>query len=197
MKMVFSQLSPASDKYVKPVERELIKLEAGHAEDAKTVRRLVYHLVEIIGDTDQVPNNLDSFQDWKLDAGSIHTEFSRVANATFKKNTNWGRVIMFLGFAVSFAVHLEQGIVVGSADSVLGWTCQVIDEDLEHFYTSHQGWEGFYKYLEIVNKKDKKSLWHVNEKERGSLWHVAVAAVGAMVALTLKQVFSNLTYYSL
>lgn len=142
MRKVFGELCAACAKHVRQVERELARLEDSLPEDARTVKKVVYHLVTFIRETNQVPSNLDSFleEKWTLRADNIHMEFSRVAYETFRDSTNWGRVIMFLGFAVSFAVYLEQGLVVGSAESVLEWTCQVVEENLGEFYTSNGGW---------------------------------------------------------
>lgn len=142
MKTVFSKLCPACAKHARQLERDLARMDGSYPEDARTVRKLVHYLVEFIKETEQVPSNLDTFveQKWSLDASNMHMEFSRVAYETFKEQIHWGRVIMFLGFAVSFAVYLENGAVVGSAESVLEWTCQVIEEDLGQFFTSQQGW---------------------------------------------------------
>lgn len=156
MRTVFSKLCPACGKYARQVERELARLEDNHPEDARTVRKVVHHMVQFIVETEQVSGNLDSFlkQEWAVDAGNMHMEFSRVAYGTFKESTNWGRVVMFVGFAVSFSMYLEQGTAVGSANSVMEWTCQVVEEDLGQFFISHHGWVSMYV---LVWRSDKYS----------------------------------------
>lgn len=142
LKLVFGELCPACEKHLTQVGREVTKLGITNSEDSKVVRKLAYLIIQFIRETEQVAGNLKTFKEeqWHLHAGNVHMEFSRVAYETFKENPNWGRVIMFLGFAVSYSVYLEQGLVVGSADSVLEWTCQVVEEELGPFYTSYGGW---------------------------------------------------------
>lgn len=142
LRRLFSELCPACEKHLKQVERDLVRLADTDTESAKLVRRVSFLLVEFIRNTEQLSMNLKNFveEEWNLHAGNMHMEFSKVAYETFREAANWGRVAMFLGFAVSFAVYLERGIVVGSADSVMEWTCQVVEENVGHFYTSHEGW---------------------------------------------------------
>lgn len=208
MRSVFSELCPACGKWLKVVEREVRDMGS---HDARLIRKVSHLIVQFIRETDQLSANLDSFseeeQKWHLHSGNMHSEFSKVTSNTFDGKTNWGRVLMFFGFSVSFSVYLEQGIVVGAADSVLEWTCQVVEEDLAEFFLAHQGWEGFSDYLETALRATRRS--HLKkrnieadsagetsgEDERGaSRWNGAFAAgavaVGAVAALTLRQVFS-------
>lgn len=142
VKTVFSELCPACEKYLKQMEREVARLYETSPVDANVVRKVSHLLVEFIRETDQLAQHIDSFseQKWDLHEGNMHTEFSKVAQETFRADINWGRVLMFISFAVGFSVYLEQGLVVGAADSVLEWTCQVVEEELGQFYTAHQGW---------------------------------------------------------
>ncbi len=140
LKQVFCQLRM---KDVQEVERELVRLSARSPEDGKVVKNVSRLIVELITETEQISLNLETFsqQDgWNLHAGNVYTEFSKVAIDTFKSAVNWGRIIMFLGFAVSFTVYLEEDIMLGSTESVLQWTCQVVEEDLGEFMSSHGGW---------------------------------------------------------
>jgi hypothetical protein len=142
LKTVFSELCPACGKYVRQVEREVSRLRATNPRDAELVEKASHLMVEFLTLTNQVEDNIQSFieQKWNLHGGNMHSEFSKVAYQTFRADINWGRILMFFGFAVSFSAYLEQGVVVGASDSVLEWTCQVVEEDLGAFYTSHQGW---------------------------------------------------------
>lgn len=142
LKTVFSQLCPACEKNLKQTEREVARLKETNPLDGNLVSKVSHLMVEFIRETDQLSVNLVSFseQKWSLHGGNMHSEFSKVAQETFRGDTNWGRVLMFFGFAVSFSVYLEQGVVVGAADSVLEWTCQLVEEELGKFYRSHEGW---------------------------------------------------------
>ena len=77
--------------------------------------------------------------DFKLnyDDTNLHAFFLDVEADLFKDNINWGRVIAFFRFAVEFAVMLNADKMV---DSVLEWTCQTVEEKLETFYSTNNGW---------------------------------------------------------
>ena len=142
LKVVFSELCPACEKYLKQLERELSRLRHASPNDAQVVTKLSQLIVQFTKETNQLSANLDQFeeQQWNIHGGNMHMEFSKVALETFREATNWGRVLMFLGFAVSFSVYLEQDRVVGASDSVLEWTCQLVEEELAEFFITHGGW---------------------------------------------------------
>ena len=142
LRAVFSEFCPSCEKEVKQIEREITCLKKQNPPDEELVRKVSHLIVQFITETDQLTINLQDFtrQKWSLHGGNMHSEFCKVAQETFRDNLNWGRIIMFLGFAVSFSVYLEEGIVGTAADSVLEWTHQLVEEDLGHFYCSHQGW---------------------------------------------------------
>lgn len=140
LKRVFCELCM---KDTRQVERELMRLSDSNPDDGKLVKRASTLIVDFIKETEQISNNMDVFtgqEEWNLNAGNVYMEFSKVATETFKSTVNWGRIVMFLGFAVSFSLYLEQDIMVGSPDSVLQWTGQVLEEDVGEFITSHGGW---------------------------------------------------------
>ena len=127
---------------VRQVQREVVRIAGSNPEDGKLIERVSDLIVQFIKETDQVTMNLDTFQqkNWNLHSSNVYREFSKVASKMFKEAINWGRVIMFLGFAVSFSIHLEQDIMVGATESVLQWTGQVLEEDLGDFIKAHGGW---------------------------------------------------------
>ena len=140
LKQVFCELC---QKDMREVEREVMRLADRTPKDGQLVRKVSGLIVEFIKETEQISLNLETFnqqEGWNLHAGNIYTEFSKVALETFKSAVNWGRILMFLGFAASFTVYLEKDVLLGSADSVLQWTCQVVEEDLGEYITSHGGW---------------------------------------------------------
>lgn len=206
LRAVFSEFCPSCEKEAKQIEREISCLKKQNPPDEELVRKVSHLIVQFITETDQLTVNLQDFtqQKWSLHGGNMHSEFSKVAQETFKDTINWGRIIMFLGFAISFSVFLEEGIVRAAADSVLEWTHQLVEEDLGHFYCSHQGWEGFADYLETAVRATRRSQakrkvvsdsgLETDEERKASLWQGAFAAgavaVGAMAAFTLRQAFS-------
>lgn len=142
IKAVFGEYCPACQKYLKDVEKEVTRLKHSNPKDAEFVRRVAQQIVEFLTLTDQLDVNMESFtkEKWNLHAGNMHSEFYKVFHETFRTDINWGRILMFVGFAVSFSVHLEEGTVPGAADSVLEWSCQIVEEDLGAFFVANKGW---------------------------------------------------------
>lgn len=141
LKQVFCELC---EKEVREVEREVMRLADTSPQDGELVRKVSRLIVEFIVETEQVSLNLKTFnqqeEGWNLHAGNVYTEFSKVAMETFKSAVNWGRIIMFLGFAASFTIYLEKDKLLSSGDSVLQWTCQLLEEDLGEYISNHGGW---------------------------------------------------------
>ena len=134
IRMVFSELCP---NCARQLERDNLSRK-----DAQVVNRVAKLLLDMIKKTNQVSVNLEDFtrQKWTLHVGNLYTEYSKVSYEVFKDDINWGRVSIFLGFSVSFAIYVDQQNIPGSANSVLEWACQVVEEDLGRFFLSNQGW---------------------------------------------------------
>ncbi len=70
----------------------------------------------------------------------MYTEFSKVAYEQFNTTVSWGRFMMFIGFSVSFCTYALERDVPVAANSVMEWTCQVVEEDLAKFFLTNGGW---------------------------------------------------------
>lgn len=144
IKLLFCNLCPSCRKSLREVDREVSRL--GDVEDIRLIQRVIHLLVNFIREHKHIDINLEDFckKKWAVHAGTMYSEFTRVVQTLFSEKKHWGRVIMFLGFAVSFAIYLEDQMVQNCTDSVLEWTCQVIEEDLGHFYLDNNGWVSIY-----------------------------------------------------
>ena len=79
-------------------------------------------------------------EEYKFNFRNAHSFFKEVETEMFANSITWGRVSMFLSFALRFALFLESDKkMVGAADSVLVWTCQTI-EKLDAFFQKNNGW---------------------------------------------------------
>ncbi len=142
VKLLFGELNPTCGRHLPHVQRELVILNS--SSDVKLVKETTVLIIQMLRETNTISINLEDFRNlnWNLHAGNTYAEFSRVAQETFSDSINWGRVLVFLGFCVSYSLYLEKLKVAGGSleESVMEWTCQVIREDLGQFYLSHGGW---------------------------------------------------------
>ena len=75
---------------------------------------------------------------WAIDSTNVYREFSRVAEVTFEDDINWGRIVAFIGFAVTFSVYaVQNGLGETVVDSIFGWTIQVIRGRLHSWLKEH------------------------------------------------------------
>lgn len=90
-----------------------------------------------------VARNVESFerQHWAVTQADLYADFHRVAESSFSDEVNWGRIVAFLAFAVSFAVYTERR-GCGAAQSIAAWTCQVVEIRLADFFIKNNGWVG-------------------------------------------------------
>ena len=183
LKLVFSQLHQ-KDK----VERKALAKKEG-----LLVKRIANLIVELIVETDQISLNMDAFtkERWNLHIGSVHSQFGKVAAETFRDEINWGRILTFLGFAVSFSLFLEKELMLDSAEeSVLQWTCQVVEEKLQEYIFSHGGWEEFADYLEVALRAVRLLSTRSSGKTSLTFAAGAVAIVAVMTVLALRWEFA-------
>ena len=142
LKLMFIKLFPACSKNVVRVEHEIARMEK------KTDRELIYDItkmvVHLVGKWNSIKSCLEDFRrnNWKLDVGNVHMEFSKVAYELFSNKKSWSHFTLFVGFAVSFAIYLLEHEVPVATSVVIEWTCQLVEEDLAKFFSSNGGWVG-------------------------------------------------------
>lgn len=112
--------------------------------ERETVRQATERLTKVINSTPNiaVEKNVREFSAgrWEVNADNMEEEFHGVERSTFSDGINWGRVIAFLAFSVSFAAYVSSRGIVGGAGSVLGWTSQVLNTTLLEFIQREGGW---------------------------------------------------------
>jgi len=98
--------------------------------------------VRLLTEWSMIKTNLEDFQgnNWNVYEGNMYTEYSKVAYEQFSSAVNWGRFLMFVGFSVSFCTYALERDVPVAANSVMEWTCQVVEEDLAKFFGTNGGW---------------------------------------------------------
>lgn len=139
---------------------------------------------------------------WEVNADNIEEEFHEVARSTFSDGINWGRVIAFLAFSVSFAAYVSSRGISGGAGSVLGWTSQVLNTTLFEFMQREGGWGGFITYADTLIKAQDPHRRRLNgqlvQPQQQGLWDsvatygvgLGAIGVGALLAIGVRQAFS-------
>ena len=140
VKLVFLKLCLECSNEFRTVERDIIRLEK--TADRELVYLVAERIVGVLKEWNVLRTNLDDFrkQRWNVYDGNMYTEFSKVTYEMFSETVNWGRVLVFLGFSVSFTTYLLEQDIPTAANSIMEWTCQVVEEDLAKFFISNGGW---------------------------------------------------------
>lgn len=130
-------------------------------DDARIVRGVTDSLREalLLTETDgaTVPLTVRDLEriNYYVTEANVYTEFHHVASETFREEMNWGRVMSFLLFAVSFSVYsLRQGMPDSTVQSIHGWTVGVLRrEPVSTFLAANNGWVrlsgNIYVYQEV------------------------------------------------
>ena len=79
-------------------------------EDARTAETAADRMIEIINTSPnlRVEAKVREFSEmgWTITSDNMHGEYREVARRTFEDGVNWGRVIAFLAFSVSFGAYV-------------------------------------------------------------------------------------------
>ncbi len=122
-----------------------VDLQRMDRDDAKVVSLVTDSLREVLQTAEYttVPAMVRDFEgrDWPLSEEIICTEFHRVAKELIEE-TNWGRMITFLLFSVSFSIFaLRQGMPDATVLSIHGWTVEALrSTPTSTFIVTHDGW---------------------------------------------------------
>ena len=139
---VFQELLPESGAGVDAVKH--FEEPSMSEEDARIAKTAADRMVQIIKTTPkiQVETTVREFSEsgWAITGDNMHGEYSEVARRTFTDGVNWGRVIAFLAFSVSFGAYVCGNGSNGGLASVFEWTNQVLNETLLSFFVRENGW---------------------------------------------------------
>lgn len=140
IKLIFLKLCVECAREFGNVEQEIARFEK--EEDKELVHLVAERMVGVIKEWNIVRANLEDYrnQRWDLYEGNMNSEFNKVTYELFSESVNWGRVIAFIGFSVSFTKYLVEQDVRTPAESVMEWTRLVIEEDLARYFISNGGW---------------------------------------------------------
>ena len=113
--------------------------------DAKVVREASDKAVKLLHREPKagVRYNVKDFTEekWDIHSGNMYSEFRKIVQETLKQEANsYGRLVAFLGFAVSYGVYVRGRGIHQALPSVEAWTVQVIEDDVGTFFRENGGW---------------------------------------------------------
>lgn len=112
-------------------------------EDRRTVELATEQMKKVIKSPHiSVEKDIQQFsiEQWEVNGDNMEEEFREVERRTFSDDINWGRIIAFLAFSISFASYVSSRGISGGAGSVFAWTNQALNTTLIEFIRKEDGW---------------------------------------------------------
>lgn len=113
-------------------------------EDKRTVELATEQMKRVIDTSPNISVEKDiqqfSIEQWEVNGDNMEEEFREVERRTFSDDINWGRIIAFLAFSISFASYVSSRGISGGAGSVFAWTNQALNTTLIEFIRKEDGW---------------------------------------------------------
>ena len=131
------------------VEEESGLVEAAASTLSEADKRAAYQAAEKIAAIIRSTPSLSSVENlihefdvagWVVTAENMQDNFREVERTVFCDGVNWGRIIAFLAFSVSFSAYVSSKGIKGGVQSVFGWTSRVLDRILSDFMSKKNGW---------------------------------------------------------
>lgn len=130
--------------------RSLSERDKEEAEVAEKAARKIQQLIQD-SPTNVVSTVEEYKQDgWVLTVDNVHAQFAKVARTLFADAINWGRIVIFHGFAASYCIYaMQKGIQEDIMESVCGWTIHCLHHEVKRWFVDHP-WDQFASYAESV-----------------------------------------------
>ncbi|CAH3104385.1 unnamed protein product [Pocillopora meandrina] len=146
---------------------------------SKAARHLRRVADELIEENSQL---FDSMCDQlHLTHATTYPTFVGIADEIFQNGENWGRIVAFLAFGATLAVHCAQKEDLASnIDNIVDWVSAYMNEKLSPWIDDNGGWDGF---IAFFNRDDESP----GKGNKG--WHVAAVAglgLGALLMLACR-----------
>jgi len=114
---------------------------------------------------------------------TAYPTFIGIADEIFQSGKNWGRIVAFLAFGATLAVHCaRREELLGFVDSVVAWVTRYLEQNLSEWINANNGWDGFVIFFQ--KHEDPK-----NGQSGNSSWGIAAVAglgIGALLMLACK-----------
>jgi len=85
-----------------------------------------------------------------INANTAYTTFKGIADEIFCLEKNWGRIVAFLTFGSTLAVHCasRQDMGIEYVDRIVGWVARYMTMHLDEWIQQHGSWNGFVDFFD-------------------------------------------------
>ncbi|OWF51020.1 apoptosis regulator R1-like isoform X1 [Mizuhopecten yessoensis] len=108
---------------------------------------------------------------------NAYPTFNTAVGELFHDGVNWGRIVALFAFSGTLAKKFCQQQMMDLVSSLIDWTSQYLDNQLENWIESHGGWDGFVEFYEKGNTRRRESPW---DNISGVIKYGMLGAIGAV-----------------
>lgn len=117
---------------------------------------------------------------------TAYSTFRVIADEIFSSEKNWGRIVAFLTFGSTLAIHCasrdDMGVVY--VDRIATWVARYMVSTLDQWIQQHGSWEGF---LEFFDRRNFGNENNGNGNQNGFIVSaLAGLGIGAILMMTFK-----------
>jgi len=123
------------------------------------------------------------FNSIQISPNTIHSTFNGIADEIFISGKNWGRVVAFLTFGSTLAIHCAttQGLGLEYVDRIVSWVSNYLSRKLSSWMRQNGDWEGLVTFFE------KPQVGDGAVSQNGFIVSaLAGLGVGAIIMMTFK-----------
>lgn len=122
------------------------------------------------------------FTQLHITPNTVYATFKGIADEIFVSGKNWGRIVAFLTFGSTLAIHCadRQDLGPSYVDRVVSWVSKYMSTHLSLWMKQHGDWEGLLAFFE-------KSSDETSTSQNGFIVSaLAGLGVGAIIMMTFK-----------
>jgi len=122
------------------------------------------------------------FTQIRITPNTVYSTFQGIADEIFISGKNWGRIVAFLTFGSTLAIHCAQRTDMGGeyVDRIVSWVSKYMFTHLSPWMRQHGDWEGLVAFFEKPNDDGTAS-------QNGFIVSaLAGLGVGAIIMMTFK-----------
>eukprot|EP00794_Sanderia_malayensis_P013004 gene13004-14343_t len=117
-----------------------------------------------------------------ITSNTAYPTFQGIADEIFENGKNWGRIVAFVCFGGTLAVHCanREDLGRGYVDNIVNWVSRYMQVNLDQWLIDNNSWNGF---VEFFKKKDDQEDGY---KQGFVISTLAGLGLGALFMLTCK-----------
>ena len=123
----------------KDSDDEILQLNAGNTRIFQEVSNMLFEIADLFENA-RVEELVKKFGKLHLNSGNLYHHFTKIISTLLDDGINWGKVVMFFSFAVSFAMYLCTNEMSHLAGRVCVWTAQDLQNRIQPWIDDNGGW---------------------------------------------------------